>query len=86
MRRSDVNVNVPHVVEKLWELMKELIDGSGKAGDRVMGNDIFCNIQYLFTCPALGMIDMGDDWNGPMRVSIVAFEAGPMYVPVWISL
>ena len=86
MRRSDVTVNMPHVVGKLWELMKELIDGFGKAGDGVMGNDKFCNIRYLFACPGLGMIDMGDDWNGLMRVSIVAFEAGPMYLPVWISL
>ena len=86
MRGSDVTVNVPHVVKKLWELMKELIDGFGKTGDRVMGNNKFCNIRYLFAHPGLGMTDMGDDWNGPMRTLIVAFEAGPMYLPVWISL
>ena len=79
-------MNVPHVVGKLWELMKELIDGFGKAGDGMMGNNKFCNIQYLFVHPGLGMIDMGDDQNGLMRASIVAFEAGPMYLLVWILL
>ena len=47
VRRSDVTVKVPQVVGKLCELMKELIDEFGKAGDGVIGNKRFCNIQYL---------------------------------------
>ena len=32
------------------------------------------------------MIDIGEDWSVPIRVSIVAFEAGLMYLPILISL
>ena len=85
VRRSNVTVKVPHVVGKLCKLMNELIDRFEKAGDHVMGNERFCNIRYLSVCPSLGMMDMGEDWNGPMRASIVAFEAGLMCWPTCIS-
>lgn len=80
--RSDVTVKVPQVVGKFCELINELIDGFRNVDDGVMGNDKFCNIQYLSVHPSLGMIDMGEDWNGPIRVSIVAFEVEPMYLPI----
>ena len=81
-----MTVKVPQVMGKLCELIKELMDEFGKAGDGVIGNDRFCNIQYLSAHPGLGMIDMGEDRKGPMRASIVAFDAGLMYLLVWISL
>ena len=78
--RSDVMVKVPQVAGKLCELMNKLNDGFGNVDDGVMGNDKFCNIQYLSVCPGLGMIDIGEDWNRPIRVSIVTFEVGLMYL------
>ena len=38
-------MNVPQVVGKLCESIKELMDEFGKVGDGEVGNDKFCNIQ-----------------------------------------
>ena len=38
-------MNVPQVVGKLCESIKELMDEFGKVGAGEVGNDKFCNIQ-----------------------------------------
>jgi hypothetical protein len=73
-----VTENVPQVVGKSSELMKELIDGLGKAIDILYGNEKFCKIRNLLGLAGFGIIENGEDWKGPMMDSRSAREKGPM--------
>jgi hypothetical protein len=71
--------NFPQVVGKSVALMNELIEGLGKAGLGLWGKEKFCTNLNLPGLPGFGMIESGDDWNGPIRLKRVGVSKGPMY-------
>jgi len=76
--KRHVTENVPQVVGKSSELIKELIDGLGKPIDVLYGNEKFCKIRNLLGLAGFGIMENGEDWKGPMTDSRLAWENGPM--------
>jgi hypothetical protein len=82
--------NFPQVVGKFSALMYKLIEGLGKEAVGMIGNEKFCMILNFFAFPSLGIMDRGDDWNGPIKSFRVSVGKGPMSRPFsssfWIML
>lgn len=70
--------NLPHEAGKSFGLTDELMEGLGKRGRGEMGYEKFCTNLYLPGRPGLGIMDMGDVWNGPIREVRSWAANGPM--------
>jgi hypothetical protein len=73
--------NFPHAVGKLLALMEEFTEGLGNELFGECGNEKFCTIRNLPVLPGLGIIERGEDWNGPIKFLSVFSLKGPINLP-----
>ena len=73
--RALIVEKVPQV-QRNWDAsIAELIN---RLGDWYRGYDKFCMMWNLPGCSGLGIIDMGEDWKGPISASNSVDVRGPM--------
>jgi hypothetical protein len=56
----------------------------GECGNELLGecgNEKFCTIRNLPVLPGLGIIERGEDWNGPIKFLSVFSLKGPINLP-----
>jgi len=70
--------NLPHVVGKPSAAMCRFMDGLGKRGEGLVGKEKFCITRNFPGRPCFGMMERGEDWNGPKVFSIKGRGKGPM--------
>jgi hypothetical protein len=78
--------NFPQVVGKLFASMREFTDGFRKGVLLECGKEKFWISLQFPGLPGLGMMDIGEDWKGPIRCSSASAEKGPTYRPLSNSL